>query len=119
MSSFTTPLVVSPMPDGRTWKLVKSFKYHIGSKYSKDVISVTAGFVTDFASIPWFFWTFLPYWGKYGKAAVVHDWLYRTQQFTKETTDLLFYDAMRVGGTSRWKAMIMYLAVRYFGRYKK
>ena len=114
MSSFTTALVVSPMPDGRRWKLVFSFQYHIGSKYSRDYVQVPVGFITDFASIPWIFSTFLPYWGKYGKAAVIHDYLYFRQDTTRKEADDIFYEAMLVGGTKPWKARIMYLAVRLF-----
>ena len=115
MSSFTTPLIVSPMPDGRTWKLQRAFKYHIGSKYNKQIISVPAGFLTDFASVPWLFWTFIPSWGRYGKAAVVHDRLYHTKQYSRRMSDLIFYEAMLVSGTPKWKAKAMYLAVRWCG----
>jgi len=164
-SSFTTPLVVSPLPDGRRWRLVRSFSYHIGSKYSKDIIKVPMGFVTDFASVPqmiiaiiglicivlayylsapWLLWLgvaivllilSIPYWGKYGKAAVVHDYLYQflrwmlKQPQHKPLFDRLYYakdnprkfaddvflEAMLVGGTKPWKAKAMYRAVRLVG----
>ena len=48
MSSFTDPLIVSPLPDGRKWKLVDGFTYHVGSEQSPDIIHVPAGFITDF-----------------------------------------------------------------------
>jgi len=115
MSTFTTPLIVSPLPDGRKWRLVRPFSYHIGSKYSRDIIWVPAGFVTDFASVPWVLWTFLPYWGKYGKAAVLHDYLYQTYSRTRKEADDIFYEAMLVGGTKPWKAKIMHWGVRLFG----
>ncbi len=50
MSSFTSLLKVSPLPDGRNWKLLKKFTYHLGSKYSRHWIKVPKGFITDFAS---------------------------------------------------------------------
>lgn len=50
MSSFTTPLKVSPLKNGRDWRLLNRFNYHIGSKFSRKVISVPKGFITDFAS---------------------------------------------------------------------
>lgn len=115
MSSFTSPLIVTPMPDGRKWKLFRSFTYHVGSKYNKSVIKVPVGFVTDFASIPWVFWTFLPSWGKYGKAAVLHDYLYQTHNVSRHMADVIFYEAMLVGGTAKWKAKVMYSAVRSWG----
>jgi len=117
MSSFTTPLIVSPMPDGKTWKLYRSFQYHIGSKYSLDSINIPAGFITDFASIPRIFRVILPQWGKYGKAAVVHDYLYQHHDThnTRKFADQIFHDAMIVSGTKMWKVKIMYWAVRLFG----
>ena len=115
MSSFTSPLIVTPMLDGRKWKLFRSFAYHIGSKYSGNKITVPAGFITDFASVPWILWTFLPSWGKYGKAAVVHDYLYQTHNQTRFMADAIFYEAMVVGGTAKWKAKMMYYGVRLFG----
>ena len=115
MSSFTTPLIVSPMPDGKRWKLCRSFTYHLGSKRGKESVAVPKGFITDFASIPWLFWSFLPSWGKYGKAAVIHDCLYSTHYRTRKEADDIFYEAMLVSGTKPWKAKIMYWAVRLFG----
>ena len=114
MSSFTTPLIVSPRPDGRKWRLFKEFTYHIGSEYSNDYVHVPTGFITDFASVPWVLWAWLPSWGKYGKAAVVHDYLYQTSQRSRKEADDIFYEAMLVGGTKRWKAKLMYYGVRFF-----
>ena len=51
MSSFVSPLVVSPLPGGRRWRLELPFRYHVKSRYSKEVIAVPAKFITDFASI--------------------------------------------------------------------
>lgn len=115
MSSFTTPLIVSPLPDGRRWRLFRSFSYHRGSRYSKDIITVPTGFITDFASIPWVLWSWLPSWGKYGKAAVIHDYIYQTHCKTREEADKIFYEAMLVGGTKKWKAGLMYYGVRIGG----
>ena len=42
-------------------------------------IEVAEGFETDFASVPRLLWVVLPKWGKYGNAAMVHDWLYWKQ----------------------------------------
>ncbi len=115
MSSFTSPLIVTPMPDGRRWKLHSSFVYHVGSKHSRFVIKVPKGFITDFASIPWVLWTFLPSWGRYGKGAVVHDFLYQTHKVSRHTADLIFYEAMLVSKTPKWKARLMFWGVRLFG----
>ncbi len=115
MSSFTSELVISPLSDGRKWKLVLPFKYHIGYRYNKNVISVPRGFVTDFASVPWVLWTFLPSWGKYGKAAIIHDYIYQSHVRTRKEADEIFYEAMLVSGTPERKAKIMFWGVRLWG----
>ncbi|EOI6844551.1 DUF1353 domain-containing protein, partial [Salmonella enterica] len=80
------------------------------------VIEVPAGFVTDLASVPRIFWTILPPDGKYAKAAIIHDWMYDNALRTKKEADLIFLDGMTVLGVPKWKRIIMYYAVRLFGR---
>lgn len=123
MSSFTTPLVVSPMPDGRRWRLVFPFRYHVGSRYSCEVIAIPANFLTDFASIPRFLW-FLPLWAKYSKSPVVHDWLYQSKKITgkpitRKRADEIFMEAMFIDWRDHKSRLVLawveYYAVRIFG----
>lgn len=114
-SSFTTPLIVSPLPDGRKWRLFRQFTYHIGSRYSQRKITVPEGFVTDFASVPFFAWCLIPKWGKYGKAAVVHDYLYQYGALSRKQADEVFREAMGILGVVPWRRFLMYWAVRLFG----
>ncbi len=115
MSSFTTPLIVSPMPDGINWRIIKKFTYHIGSKYSRNIICVPDGFVTDFASVPRIFWIILPPWGRYGAAAVIHDYLYKNHLGkTRKQADCIFKESMKVKGVPSWQIFVMYWAVRLF-----
>ena len=115
MSRFTDALVVTPLADGKTWVILRDFGYDVGEEGSGDTIDVDVGFQTDFASIPRLFWVVLPRWGRYGNAAVIHDWLYWTQERGRGEADRIFLDAMgvlKVGTTTRWT---IYLAVRAFG----
>jgi hypothetical protein len=75
MSQFTTPLVAEPF-DGKFWILKDGFEYHVGHLGSDDIVSAPPGFLTDFASVPKIFWKILPPNGRYGKAAVIHDYCY-------------------------------------------
>jgi len=102
------------MPDGRKWKLFHAFKYHVGYRYSHNIITVPVGFVTDFASVPRPLWWLIPFHGKFTKGSVIHDWLYQTHQCTRKEADDIFYEAMLVGGTCPWKAKLMHIAVRMF-----
>jgi len=127
MSSFLTPLVVSPMPDGRRWKLFYPFTFVWRSGGLNIRIDVPKGFVTDFASSPFFVWTFIPPWGRYGKSAIIHDFLYQNKLtqprniweriFSRERKDAdrIFLDGMRVLGVPKWKRKLMYWGVRASG----
>lgn len=108
---FRDPLILEYI-DGSNWRLQEAFTYqseHVG------LISVPRGFVTDFASIPRFFWRILPPTGKYGKAAVVHDWLYRSKRVERKVADLVFLEAMTDLGVPAWQRNVMYAAVRALG----
>ena len=64
--------------DGRTlWALTEDLVYWPSNGH--DPIVVPRGFVTDLASIPRPFWSWLPPDGPWAKAAVIHDFLYYTQ----------------------------------------
>ena len=114
MSTFTNPLIVKHI-DGRNWELIEPFIYHVGEYPSEERITVPQGFMTDFASIPRIFWNILAPTGKHGKAAVIHDWLYRSHSCSRKKAYNIFYEAMCVLGVSWWKRALMYRAVRWFG----
>jgi len=115
MSKFTDILTVSPLADGRTWVTRKEFGYDIGKEDSGNSIDVPIGFMTDFASIPRPLWAFLPRWGKYGNAAVIHDYCYWEQRFTRKESDIIFREAMQVLEVPGYKRFLIYHAVRLGG----
>ncbi len=116
MSSFTEDLIVSPLPDGRRWRLVKGFSYYLDEE-NKVKITVPESFVTDFASVPRVFWIIMPPHGKYTKASVIHDYLYHTGLFSRTESDKIFYDAMIVLNANKIKAYLAYLGARLVGGY--
>jgi len=114
MSSFTSALVVEPYGDGRRWRLVLPFEYYrTGREHIR--YKIPKGFVTDFASVPRILWPILPPYGRYGKAAVLHDYLYRSGAAERKEADLIFKEAMEVLGVAKWKKELLYLGVRLFG----
>jgi hypothetical protein len=117
MSRFTDVLLVSPLGDGRTWITRREFGYDIGAEGSGNTVDVPIGFMTDFASVPRPFWIFIPQWGKYGNAAVIHDYCYYDQTRARKEADDIFYEAMGVLGVSSVTRHVMYWAVRYFGSF--
>jgi len=57
----------------------------------------------------------LPKWGKYGNAAVIHDWIYSNQECNREKADKILLEAMGVLSVPKWQRVSIYHAVRYFG----
>lgn len=106
--------------DGRTWRVTQTFSVDV----EIGVIVVPVGFITDFASIPRVLWNILPPEGHYGKAAVLHDYIYVTgghcppseHVFTKKEADKLFLAAMSQLDVPWYQRYPMYQAVRWFGR---
>lgn len=115
MSQFTKALVVTPLADGRTWVLMEPFSYDVGSEGSGDTVNVPVKFMTDFASVPRLLWIVFPQWGKYGNAAVIHDWGYWSKERSKQQTDLIFLEGMKVLGVRPFTRTVLYLAVHLFG----
>lgn len=110
--SFHSPLVMTPDDAGENWTLRDQFIYDS----SVGAITVPAGFVTDFASVPRVLWNVLPPFGRYGKAAIVHDFLYRTKGYaSKPVADAIFLEAMKALGVSTLVRYAMFYAVRLFG----
>lgn len=83
-------------------------------------VEVPVGFVTDFTSIPRVFWSLLRPDGEYTYPAIVHDWMYWTQERPREEADEIFrlgmqdfaidgatvatiYNAVRLGGGTAWR----------------
>lgn len=117
MSSFTRPLRLEYRDDAR-FVLTEAFVYHAGREDSGYSWTVPAGFVTDFASTPRWLWPVFPPTGRWGKAAVLHDFLYSKIAegwISRVEADATFLEAMRVLKVPRWRRWTMYLAVRVCG----
>lgn len=117
MIQFKDVLVVSPYADGKTWYLREDFSYQ---NSQPAIITVPRGFNTDFASVPRVLWWLLPKWGKYGNAAVLHDYLYAEQKvdgkaIVREEADNIFREAMKSLHVPYWQEFILYWGVRLFG----
>jgi hypothetical protein len=79
-------------------------------------IMVDAGTISDFASVPRFFWRIIsPFDDDVRMPALVHDFLYTTQVWEKDVADLIFREALQVRGAPAWKVNAMYNAVKWFG----
>jgi hypothetical protein len=116
--SLAGPLNVSRFVE-RIYVLTKPIAWSPNPGQPNKRVEVPPGFVTDFASVPRAFWSFLPPDGEYAYAAVLHDYLYWTQDRQREEADEILkfamedlkvgsitigtiYSAVRIGGGGSW-----------------
>jgi hypothetical protein len=120
------------LKDGRVqWRVVSPLIYDVGAEGSGESITVPAGATTDLASIPRFAWSLgFPPDGGWTKAAVIHDFLYRTQgscilngrlgrtrtaPYSRAEADAILREAMGVLGVRAWPRFVIWAAVRAGG----
>lgn len=115
---FLTDLSIELLPKKRgIWRVVRPLRYvdNQGRTWT-----VPAGEETDGASIPRFFWRILghPLSWEFADCAVLHDYFYRSQIVCREEADQLFDQAMKSRGVPSWQRLILWSAVRMFGRWR-
>lgn len=109
MAQFTEDVTVVNRLSGRVfeWELCEPVSYRIVDTADSEVVNVPPGFATDFASVPRPFWAIISPWGRHGRAAIVHDFLYQLGGVTdvgarsmrrpsKREADRIFRQAMEV-----------------------
>ena len=103
-----------PFGDFQDWVLFAPLVYTIGS--SNDSITVPTGFVTDLASIPQMLWSIgLRPEGQYSRAAIIHDYLYWSQNCTRDQSDRLLMIAMKESNVGTFQEDVIYAAVHAAG----
>ena len=95
-------------------QLERDFGYRDGAGVSWPV---PAGAKVDGASIPRAAWPFIggPWEGRYRNASVVHDYYCDKRTRTTSATHRVFHQAMLTSGVEKWRADVMYTAVRVGG----
>ncbi len=101
------------LPDGRTRRLLIDVVVLIDGQ----PLVIPAGFLTDGASVPRGLWNIFPPFGKYNKASLLHDFLYKTGRMnlaviTRKQADDIFLAAMVALDVSKWQRRGMYCGVR-------
>lgn len=95
--------------DPERWKVLVPFSYQ--SKIYGGIITVPAGFLSDFASVPRLP---LAYWltgGCADESALIHDFLYQTHKTSFMEANRIFYEAMTVQHVALWRRSLMFQAV--------
>lgn len=114
MYGFSGPLVIEQISAG-LFQVHEGFSFLDDSDPPVSVVAVPAGFVTDFASVPWPASMLIPKSGAYNQAAVVHDYLYTVRKYSRATSDRFFLEGMKALKVNPVKRWTMYQAVRRFG----
>jgi hypothetical protein len=107
----TTPRLQLFQGDGLNFMLVDPLPYEIIR--TKETIEVPAGFVTDFASVPWYARAFINVLGRHSIPAIVHDYLYWEQRCTREQADELLREGMIEYKSSWLDEVAVFYAVKY------
>ena len=116
----TVPFIGDPKPvlrqvDEKNWETVETLTY----QGTIDRFVVPKGMRTDFASVPRAFVWFLPRYGRYTRAAILHDYLWRhragdsEQPVSRRDADGLFRRVMRELEVPFLRRWIMWGAVRW------
>lgn len=90
------------------WELRRTLRY----EGRHECFVVPEGSRTDFASVPRPLVWLIPRYGRYTRAAVLHDHLWRTGATSKADADGIFRRALRELGTSVARRWLMWAAVR-------
>jgi len=108
-----TKLILEPISNGKAI-LLEEYVYDINGY----LIRVPKSFITDGASVPHSLqWLYNPF-GRYIKAAVVHDYLYSCYNNTginRTLADKIFRQIMEETGVDSRIVRKFYAAVKYFG----
>lgn len=115
MSEFLDELDVRLINDElNLWVLDKNFRYK-SDLLGGAIITVPAGFRTNFASVPRIPFAYLMFGGVANKAAVIHDYLYSTVKLNRAKCDAILREASKVSGVSWFRRNAMWLGVRIGG----
>ena len=107
------------LPDSKFWELRQRIIYHA----RRGDFEADPPMHTDFASVPRMFVWFLPRYGRYTKAAILHDHLWSKEvpagRITRRDADGMFRQAMRTLEVPFLRRWIMWTAVRWVSLFKR
>ena len=108
--TITRPTVTQIVGKPAVFMVAHPLKYT--TQDGKHEIIVPMGFLTDLASIPRYLWWWQAPHEKTMAPAMLHDYLYWEQPYTKDEADAVMYQAMLDVGMSHGQANKIYLGVR-------
>lgn len=109
---FSTRELKVATSDGQVFRLLEAFTY---TRRDGRVITVPVGCESNGASTPRLLWRAIPPFGKYWKAAFLHDHLYECGEWDKDFCDATFLEAMEWLDVPRIEAHTIYEGVHLLG----
>ena len=110
-AALNTPRLQLFQGDGTNFVLVDDLYYEINR--TRRTIRVPSGFVTDFASVPWYARSAISVLGRHSIPAIVHDYLYWEQRCSREQADAILFDAMDEYKSAAWQQWLVYYSVHW------
>ncbi len=110
-AALNTPRLQLFQGDGTNFVLVDDLDYKI--ERTGRTIRVPSGFVTDFASVPWYARSAISVLGRHSIPAIVHDYLYWEQRCAREQADAILFDAMDEYKSAAWQQWLVYYSVHW------
>lgn len=113
-------LVASKQLGRDYWMVDETFYFYTADD---KVVEVPRGYLTDGASVPRLLWAFIPPWGAYGQATVLHDYLCEYLRMTQGNTpvdisrkecDAILNHAMVLVGVPTFRRLMIYLGVSLY-----
>lgn len=98
--------------DAKFWRLIEPLTYQGATQ----TFTVPAGFRTDFASVPRSLVWLIPRYGAYTRAAILHDYLCRTEAVSRADADGIFRRCLHEFAVSTPRRWMMWAAVRLGSR---
>jgi len=105
--------ILKPIPQQNKYELVEDYR-----AYCEDhTFYLPKGFIFNGASIPVYARaiTYPPFHPDVMAAAIVHDYLYQHKPVNRKLADMIFYNRLITNGVNKFKAKMMYRALRMFG----
>jgi hypothetical protein len=112
---YTVRVALDHQYRGRLGAYVTTQDHHYWDDADGTHIVVPRGFRTDFASFPRVLWVFLAKDGPWQRAALYHDWLYRSQAVPQFKADAIFRNIMAADGVDERYQKAFFIALRLFG----
>lgn len=115
MSKFTGRIraeLIEDTKDG-VWELLAPLSFQ--SDLIGRTITAPTGHRTDFCSVPRVPLAYDMLGNRARKSGAIHDWLYTSQELTREQADEVLREMLVLNGVSECEAEEFFLAVRMFG----